>query len=168
MKELEAQQTINSLYECVQDLYSPEKETPEQVFKNPISLKVFSIEDFVEDGLNSFIKLSIAEGAGSLFWLPVNNWIDFNKYVKIGLSCVSETLYDDIRTKWDKGNFGLFTEYGCIFNEKKKWVVQISEELELVVMGIFQDVELAINGFQLEAYTKARFLDDMSISRKTI
>ncbi|MEN2666213.1 hypothetical protein [Listeria aquatica] len=59
--------TINSLYECVQDLYSPEKETSKQVFKNPISLKVFSIEVFVEDGLNSFIKLSIAEGAGSLF-----------------------------------------------------------------------------------------------------
>ncbi|MEN2666214.1 hypothetical protein [Listeria aquatica] len=75
------------------------------------------------------------------------------------MSCVSETLYDDIRTKWDKGNFGLFTEYGCIFNEKK-WGVQISGELELIVMGIFQDVEPAIKGFQLEAYTKARFLDE--------
>ncbi|MHC5250756.1 hypothetical protein ACYRFS_05870 [Listeria kieliensis] len=160
IKELEEQQTINSLYECIQNLYSPEKETPEQVFKNPTSLKVFSFEDFVEEGLNSFIKLSIAEGADSLFWLPANDWIDFNQYVKIDLSCVSETLYDDIRTKWHKGNFGLFTEYGCIFNEKKKWVVQISEELELVVMGIFQDAELAINGFQLEAYTKERFLEE--------
>ncbi|RDX00722.1 hypothetical protein [Listeria kieliensis] len=160
IKELEEQQTINSLYECIQNLYSSEKETPEQVFKNPTSLKVFSFEDFVEEGLNSFIKLSIAEGADSLFWLPANDWIDFNQYVKIDLSCVSETLYDDIRTKWHKGNFGLFTEYGCIFNEKKKWVVQISEELELVVMGIFQDAELAINGFQLEAYTKERFLEE--------
>lgn len=148
------------LYESLEDKYDSQKLVPEQVFKNAIQIKVFNIYDFFDDQLKSFIDLSKAENARSVFWLPPTRWNRLDYYVEIDLLDSRKDLNSSISDQWEELDYTFLSEGGCLYNDKMNWIVQVSMEFEIIIMGVFEHLKDSWSHFHLKPYTKQTFLDE--------
>ncbi|EUJ32439.1 hypothetical protein MFLO_06957 [Listeria floridensis FSL S10-1187] len=153
---------LKIMYSLIDELYIAEESIPQKVFKGAVSTYVFDLEDFMDHGLKDILGLSKYENAQNLVWLPHISVPGKTEIIELELNQNLEDFGDCLQRLWDGATLFLLLDYGCLFNDKKNWIIHFSIELQVAVLGIFSK-EIDVKSRILSTpYSKETFFKRLS------
>ncbi|MHC5250753.1 hypothetical protein ACYRFS_05855 [Listeria kieliensis] len=151
---------LKTIYSNIDSVLLSERRMPQQVFKDVLFTLVFDLEDFMKHGLEDIIGLSKLDQAKKLIWLP-NIGVPANiQMVELNLNEKVTGFSRYLKELWEEGTLFFLLDYGCLFNDQKKWIIHFSIELEIVVLGVFEENKNVNSIIKATPYTKERFLEE--------
>ncbi|MDA47541.1 hypothetical protein DZD26_13830 [Listeria monocytogenes] len=153
-------QELKELYMMIDFLYNADVTVPKQVFKHPVATFVYKMDEFLDGNLTDIIHLSRLKSAKHIWWLP-NIEVPKNiPILKLDLKDSLANVGSLLEELWKESTLFQLLDYGCLFNENKNWIIHFSIELQVVMVGVFnQDINVE-SEISAKRYTKATFLSD--------
>ncbi|WP_439443889.1 hypothetical protein ACSMFR_03905 [Listeria aquatica] len=151
---------LKMIYLNIDSVFLSERRMPQQVFKDVLFTLVFDLEDFMKHNLEDIIALSKFDQARKIIWLPSVGVPEDVQILELNLNEQIIDFSNYLKKLWQDDTLFFLFDYGCLFNDQKKWIIHFSIELEIVVLGVFEENKNVNSIIKATPYTKETFLKE--------